>query len=247
MRRAAALLIALVLSLPLPLLGLAQDVPVVRETPTVRLAAQLRPSVFVIFHGSKICCAGFVADPDGLLVTCAHCVDGVKEVKVRLADGREYQAKVLISNKDHDIAILKIDTKGLKAIKVPAVDDVMIGETVLAVGHPFGEAFTTSKGIVSAINRTVTLGDEQVFTGLIQTDTPINPGNSGGPLVNMAGELAGVVNCGLFGADGLGYAVGTGTVRAYLAQAKQMVQTGGCCGGGGGTKIDRKADLKLRR
>lgn len=203
--------------------------PVVRENPLVKLAAKIKPSVVCVFKGEDVFGAGFVADPNGFIVTCAHCVGEAKEVKVRLADGRELNARVLLSNKDHDVAVLKVEAKELKAIKLPPVEDLMVGEVVITIGHPAGGTYITSKGIVSALNQTVPVGS-RILTGLVQTDCPINPGNSGGPLVNAAGELAGMACACYPGRDGLGLAVGTGPIREYLAKARAMKGVCGCCG-----------------
>jgi len=132
--------------------------------------------------------SGFVLSADGYVMTNYHVVDGADEIVVRLSDRHEYVAKLVGSDKRSDIAVLKIDAKGLPTLKM-ARDEVQVGEWVLAIGSPFGFDHTVTAGIVSATGRSLPSGS---YVPFIQTDVAINPGNSGGPLINMDGEVVGI-------------------------------------------------------
>ena len=131
--------------------------------------------------------SGFILSADGLIMTNAHVVDGADEVMVTLTDNREYKAKIIGADKRSDIALVKIEAKGLPAVKVGDVSRLKVGEWVMAIGSPFGLDNTVTAGIVSAKQR-----DTGDYLPFIQTDVAINPGNSGGPLINMRGEVVGI-------------------------------------------------------
>src|SRR5262249_49701982 len=136
---------------------------------------------------------GIVIDPRGYIITNHHVVDDVQVLRARLADGSTYPARVVARDHENDLPRLKIEPKRPPATPpTGTAGDLMIGETVLAVGNAFGYEHTVTQGIVSALKRDVTLNKEMAYKSLIQTDTPINPGNSGGPLINLQGELVGV-------------------------------------------------------
>ena len=126
--------------------------------------------------------SGFIIDPNGIILTNNHVVDGADEVTVHLTDKREFKAKVIGTDPKTDIAVIKIEGKNLPVVKLGKSDDVKVGEWVAAIGAPFGLDNTVTAGIVSAKSRN--LPDEQ-FVPFIQTDVAVNPGNSGGPLFNM--------------------------------------------------------------
>jgi serine protease Do len=151
--------------------------------------------------------SGFIVGANGVILTNAHVVAGADEVTVRLADKREFKAKVLGSDKTTDIAVLKIDAKDLPTVKIGNPDAMRVGEWVVAIGAPFGLENTVTAGIVSAKSRSLP-GDAAV--PFIQTDAAVNPGNSGGPLFNLKGEVIGV-NSQIFsrsgGFQGLAFAV----------------------------------------
>jgi serine protease Do len=156
---------------------------------------------------------GIVIDPRGYIITNHHVIDDVQVIKVRLSDGSTYPAKVIARDHDNDLALLKIDArKPLATIPIGTAQDLMIGETVLAVGNAFGYEHTVTTGIVSALHRDVTLNREMSYKSLIQTDTPINPGNSGGPLVNINGELVGVNVAIRAGAQNIAFAIPVDTM-----------------------------------
>jgi serine protease Do len=133
--------------------------------------------------------SGFIVSPDGLIFTNAHVVEGAKTVTVTLADHREFEAKVLGSDKSSDIAILKVDAKGLPAVRLGNSEQLQVGDYVLAIGAPFGLEETATAGIVSATERSLPGGS---YVPFIQTDAAVNPGNSGGPLFDSSGAVVGI-------------------------------------------------------
>ncbi|MFO1363603.1 MAG: Do family serine endopeptidase [Burkholderiales bacterium] len=142
--------------------------------------------------------SGFIISADGTILTNAHVVDGATEVTVRLADKREFKAKVLGADAKTDVAVIKIDATGLPTVKIGDTRKLRVGEWVAAIGSPFGLEHTVTAGIVSAKSRN--LPDERLVP-FIQTDVAVNPGNSGGPLFNMNGEVVGI-NSQIFSTSG---------------------------------------------
>jgi len=135
--------------------------------------------------------SGFIVSADGYLVTNAHVVEGASEVVVRLADNREFRAKVVGADKPTDVALLRIDATGLPAVTIGDPEKLRVGEWVVAIGKPLGLANSMTAGIVSAKGRD--LPDEDLVP-FIQTDAAVNPGSSGGPLINLRGEVVGITS-----------------------------------------------------
>ena len=167
--------------------------------------------------------SGVIVDPSGLIVTNNHVIANGTDIKVVLADRREFEARVLLKDERTDLAVLKIDVQdeALPALALGDSDGLEVGDLVLAIGNPFGVGQTVTNGIVSALARTkVGVSDYQFF---IQTDAAINPGNSGGALVNMSGELIGI-NTAIFsrggGSIGIGFAIPANMVRTVVASAE---------------------------
>jgi len=133
--------------------------------------------------------SGFIVSDDGYILTNAHVVDNADTVTVRLTDRREFKAKVVGKDKQTDIAVLKIDARGLPTVKLGRSADANVGEWVAAIGSPFGFENSVSAGIVSAKGRSL---PDASYVNFIQTDVAVNPGNSGGPLFNLAGEVIGI-------------------------------------------------------
>lgn len=133
--------------------------------------------------------SGFIIDKDGYVLTNAHVVKGADKVTVQLLDRHEYKAKVVGVDPRTDVALLKIDGKDLPVAKLGNSDTVKVGDWVLAIGSPFGFTHTATKGIVSALSRSLPNG---AYVPFIQTDAAVNPGNSGGPLFNSKGEVIGI-------------------------------------------------------
>jgi len=156
------------------------------------------------FHGLG---SGFIVSSDGLILTNAHVVNDAKQVTVKLSDRREFNAKVLGSDTATDIAVLKIDAKGLPTVSLGDSKSVQVGDYVLAIGAPYGFAQTATQGIVSAKGRSLP-GDS--YVPFIQTDAAVNPGNSGGPLFDAEGQVIGI-NAQIFtqsgGFQGLAFAI----------------------------------------
>ncbi len=152
---------------------------------------------------------GIIIDSRGYIVTNFHVVDEVVVLQVSLHnDARKYDAEVLVKDKESDLAVIKIAAgRTLPVAKIGTSSDLMVGETVIAIGNAFGYQHTVSMGIVSALGRDVTLNKEVSYKQLIQTNATINPGNSGGPLLNIDGELIGVNVAIRAGAQGISFAI----------------------------------------
>jgi Do/DeqQ family serine protease len=167
--------------------------------------------------------SGVIVDPAGLVVTNYHVIEGASQVKVALADKREFDADIVLKDQRSDLAILRIkDAKErFPTLEFANSDELQVGDVVLAIGDPFGVGQTVTHGIVSAVARTqVGISDYQFF---IQTDAAINPGNSGGPLVDMNGRMVGI-NSAIYsrsgGSQGIGFAIPANMVRVVVASAR---------------------------
>ncbi len=136
--------------------------------------------------------SGFVISSDGYILTNHHVVDGADTVQVRLIDRREYDAKVVGTDKRSDLALLKVEAKGLPVVTFGNPNELKVGEWVVAIGSPFGLDYSVSAGIVSARGRSLPTEDNENYVPFIQTDVAINPGNSGGPLFNLKGDVVGI-------------------------------------------------------
>lgn len=151
---------------------------------------------------------GIIIDPRGYIVTNQHVIDDVTGLRIRLQDGTTHNAVVVARHPELDLAIIKIEPSiPLSVMPIGTAQDLMIGETVIALGNAYGYEHTISVGVVSAIKRDVSLNKDMSYKSLIQTDACINPGNSGGPLVNVNGELVGVNVAIRSGAQGISFAI----------------------------------------
>jgi serine protease Do len=163
--------------------------------------------------------SGFVVHPEGYIVTNAHVVARSTDRRVTFADGSEFDATVVASDRENDVAILKIDSpRPLPTLTFGRSDDLMIGETVIAIGNPLGYQHTVTAGVVSAVNRDLVFEKDLVMSGLIQIDASINPGNSGGPLLNVLGELIGVNTAIRNDAQNIGFAIPVDQLRRLLPE-----------------------------
>jgi len=152
--------------------------------------------------------SGVIIDPKGYILTNEHVVAKAVRVKVTLIDNREFEGKVVGADIKSDLAVIKIDPdRPLPYVEMGRSNDLMIGETVVAIGNPFGLKHTVTTGIISAVNRTIRASERQVFNDFIQVDASINPGNSGGPLLNINGALIGVNTAIFKDAQGIGFAI----------------------------------------
>ena len=168
--------------------------------------------------------SGVIVSPDGYILTNQHVVDAAEEIEVALPDGNKLLAKVVGNDPDTDLAVLRVDAKGLHAITFGSSDALRVGDVVLAIGNPFGVGQTVTSGIVSALGRSGL--QINTFENFIQTDAAINPGNSGGPLVDARGSLVGI-NTAIYsrngGSIGIGFAIPVSTAKMVL---EQIVKTG---------------------
>jgi Do/DeqQ family serine protease len=167
--------------------------------------------------------SGVIIDPTGLVVTNFHVIDGASEVKVALADKREFDAEIALKDEHSDLAVLHLKgaNERFPALEFGNSDELQVGDVVLAIGDPFGVGQTVTHGIVSALARTqVGISDYRFF---IQTDAAINPGNSGGALVDLNGKLIGI-NTAIYsrsgGSQGIGFAIPANMVRVVVASAR---------------------------
>ncbi len=164
--------------------------------------------------------SGFIITEDGYVVTNYHVVSGATSVQVTLYNGDTYDATVIGGDSDYDVAVLKINASGLQPVTLGESADVNVGDTVLAIGNPLGElTFSMSQGIVSSCDRAINV-DGTPFN-MIQVDCSINPGNSGGPLVNLYGEVVGIVSAKYSSyssttVEGLGFAIPISDVRSII-------------------------------
>ena len=162
--------------------------------------------------------SGVVIDgAKGLVLTNAHVIAGGASIKARLLDGRVLDAALVGSDPDFDVAVLRLDAGGKTLPQAAMGDsgDIMIGETAIAIGNPFGYTNTVTVGVVSAVGRSLK-NEGATYADLIQTDAAINPGNSGGPLVNLAGEVIGINMAIQAGAEGIGFAIPINKARRVV-------------------------------
>ena len=219
-------------------------VNVVRRTPVVVVAHNVLPSVvniqteatilqravdpfydpFGFFGGrersytSQALGSGFIWSSDGIIVTNNHVVEGASRITVNFQDGSQVAAKLIGVDPDSDLAVLRVDLKNLTAAPIGTSSDLLIGESVVAVGNPFGLSGTVTTGVVSALGRSVPSKEAgRTFTDFIQTDASINPGNSGGPLLNIEGKVIGINTAIYAQAQGIGFAI-------PVDRAKKVIQ-----------------------
>lgn len=163
--------------------------------------------------------SGVIISSDGYIATNKHVIEGASKIIVRLRSGEEYSAELIGSDSKTDIAVLKISAEGLEAAVYGDSGSLITGELAVAIGNPLGElGGTVTEGIISALNRTITIDDEEM--SLLQTSAAINPGNSGGGLFNNQAQLIGIVNAKSSGSDveGLGFAIPINSVKDVMEQ-----------------------------
>ena len=195
-----------------------------RRTAIVRAIESTRDSV-VNIHGQKLVSSsdeqgdgemrrvngmgtGVVIDSRGYIITNYHVVEGVRRIEVTMASGKTVSASLVSHDPRTDLAVIKVaNDEPLPVITIGTSSDLMIGETVLALGNAYGYEHTVTRGIVSALHRDVEVTRTQRYEDLIQTDASINPGNSGGPLLNINGEMIGINVAVRAGAQGIGFAI----------------------------------------
>lgn len=160
--------------------------------------------------------SGFIISTDGFLVTNHHVIEDAVAIRVSLSDGREIGAELKGADSSTDIAVLKIDAEGLKAMTFADSDALQVGQIAIAIGNPLGLQYTVTAGVVSALGRTLRAGNGRMIDDVIQTDAALNPGNSGGPLVDSHGHVIGVNTATIQSAQGICFAVSS-NLAAYIA------------------------------
>lgn len=183
------------------------------DEPVAAIAQRVLPSVVHIDTGFGVG-SGVIYDADGLVVTAAHVVEGANVVDVRLSTGRRVAGRVLGTDSNSDIAVVRVEASDLPAATF-ADDEPTVGQLAVAIGSPFGLESTVTSGVVSAVNRAVQRPDG-TFQTMLQTDAPINPGNSGGALVDRTGRVIGIndaIRSTTGGSQGVGFAVPVGVAR----------------------------------
>ncbi|MCK5848315.1 MAG: trypsin-like peptidase domain-containing protein [Caldisericia bacterium] len=200
--------------------------------------------------------SGFVVSEDGYIVTNNHVVEKADQLLVSFKNGEEYEAQLIGTDNVSDIALIKIDEKNLQYLKFENSENVRVGESVIAVGNPFGYEYTVTSGVVSAVQREIVIPEKSSqsnpfegtpfdgmpfgipnqqqaqpkanipMVGIVQTDAAINPGNSGGPLVNMEGKVVGVNFLIDAQGQGLGFAINSNTVKKVINDLKRFGNVG---------------------
>lgn len=164
--------------------------------------------------------SGFIIDKDGFIVTNNHVIEDADEIKVKLKNGKEFEAKVVGRDSNTDIALIKLKSdEDLPFVKPGDSDALKVGEWVMAIGNPFGLEHTVTAGIVSAKGRVIGSGPYDDF---IQTDASINPGNSGGPLLNLKGEVIGINTAIVAAGQGIGFAIPMNLAKGIIEQLKDQ-------------------------
>jgi len=164
--------------------------------------------------------SGFIIDARGLIITNNHVVDGAMRLKVRLGDGRSFDAEIVGRDPLTDVAVVRIKGKpeALPTVRLGDSSQVRVGDWAVAIGNPFGLSQTVSAGIISALDRQIGVGRYDQF---LQTDAAINPGNSGGPLFNLKGEVIGMNTLIISSATGIGFAVPSNLIKALVPQLEE--------------------------
>ena len=214
----------------------AQPISLTESDAIVRVAAAVKPSVVTITASSVSTLSpyavpetgvgsGFIVRADGVILTNDHVVAGDPSLEVTFDDTSRLAAIVVATDPTHDLALVKVEAGGLAPVTLADSSSVRVGELAIAIGSPLG-TFTDSvaQGIVSGVNRTITVGDRTTrntanLTGLIQTDAAVNPGNSGGPLLDVGGSVIGIITASASNSEGVGFAIPINQAKQLIAQA----------------------------
>ena len=167
--------------------------------------------------------SGFVFSSDGLIFTNSHVIAKPGKIQVTLLDGTEYPAEIVGQDADTDVAILKIFGNGYSIAQIGTIQNLRIGQLVIAIGNPLGYQHSVSTGVLSGVGRTLRSQNNRLIDNVLQTDAPLNPGNSGGPLINTDGEVIGINTAIIRGAQGLSFAIDIDSAREV---AKQVMLNG---------------------
>ncbi len=206
-----------------------------RKSPIVEAVRKTRAGIVTIKvsradaeDSREIVGTGVVVDERGYVVTNHHVIAPAGGIRVILCDATPLPARVVAVDKDFDLAILRVHAgRALQPLSLGPASDLMVGETIIAVGHPFGYTNTVSTGIVSAVGREITMPSGAVLTDLIQINASINPGNSGGPLLNINGELIGINVALREGAQGIAFAINSDQVKDMLSRSLSLPRMAG--------------------
>jgi serine protease Do len=207
------------------------DVIKVEESQIVNVAEKVSPAVvristtqvvqdFFFTYETPGLGSGFIISSDGYIVTNNHVIEGAKKITVTLSDGKEYDGFLVGTDPSSDVALLRINATDLPYLTFTDSSMLRVGQTVIAIGNPYGFDHTVTTGVISALERTLTFEDGTTLVGVIQTDAAINPGNSGGPLLNLSGEVVGM-NTAIYAAgQGIGFAVSSNTIMKVINDLK---------------------------
>ncbi len=204
----------------------------------VDLIANVKPSVVAISTETTISSrfgraftqegagSGWIIDKDGLIVTNGHVVENATTVKITLEDGRTFDAQSIQSDQANDLALIKIKASNLPALSTGDSTSLKVGEWVIALGNSMGLGISATKGIISALNVSLSDSSNQSLDKLIQTDAAINPGNSGGPLLSLSGKVVGINSAKVaeVGVEGMGYAISTEEALPIIAKLKSQIE-----------------------
>lgn len=235
-----------------------------RETPLVKAVQQSRKSV-VNIHTEKTAAddkdsrffssksrkvtgmgTGIVIDERGYIVTNFHVIQDVDLITVTLDGGATFDGRTVSYDRKHDLAIIRVNaTEPLSVMPMGTSSDLMLAETVYAVGNAFGYEHTVTAGIISALHRDVEVDETQSYENLIQTDASINPGNSGGPLLNLNGEVIGINVAIRSGAQRIGFAIPIDDARKTIARLMSVERLNGVAHGLAGTDVKSPTEKKL--
>src|SRR5436190_22974199 len=191
--------------------------------------------------------SGFIFASDGQILTNAHVVERARRIQVTLADGRTFDAGLVGSDPDVDVAVLRIGADHLPVAELGRAP-LKVGQLVIAVGNPYGLNWTVTAGVVSALGRDLDIPGSRKMTDLIQTDTSINPGNSGGPLVDSSGRVVAITTAMMPMAQGLGFSIPLETIKSALARIYQRREAtpAGISLGVGGMRVPIDPALRQR-